>query len=168
MRLAELLAVNARGMLEVLQARVADLGDDEMAWAPTDDVLRMGEPAPRVTHYDGEPSPVATIGWRLEHIATGLTEARVPLWLSVDAAVPPVPAHDTADAMRAWLADASAWFCSFVASIDDAHLEEPLGSVAGQWGDSARAGFVSHLTNEAIHHGAEVGVLRDLWRAGLR
>ncbi|HYD09364.1 MAG TPA: hypothetical protein VEA78_04620, partial [Acidimicrobiales bacterium] len=71
---ASLLAANARGMLDVLQARIADLGDEEMAWEPVDDVLRMGSPAPRVSHYDGSPSPVATIGWRLEHICTGLTE----------------------------------------------------------------------------------------------
>ena len=168
MTLAELLSSNARGMLDVLHARIADLGDEEMAWAPASDSLRMGESAPRVTHYDGQPSPVATIGWRLEHIAAGLTDPRVPQWLSFDATVPPVPEHATADAVRRWLADAGSWFCSFVGSIDDEHLQQPMGAIAGQWGTSARAGFVCHLTNEAIHHGAEVGVLRDLWRAGLR
>lgn len=168
MRLAELLSTNARGMLEVLQLRIADLGDDEMAWAPAPDALRMGAAAPRVSHYDGDASPVATIGWRLEHIAAGITDERVPVWLSVDAPAPPIPEHDTAAAMRVWLADASVWFCSLVAAIDDAHLGQPIGSVAGPWGDGPRAGFVCHLTNEAIHHGGEVGVLRDLWRAGLR
>jgi len=168
MGFASLLSANARGMLDVLQARIADLGDDELAWAPGADVLRMGEPAPRVSHYDGAPSPVATIGWRLEHIATALTEPRVVEWLAAGIAAPPVPPHDTADAMRAWLASSVDWFCMLVETLGDAHLAAPLGPVAGAFGNGARAGFVMHLTNEAIHHGAEVGVLRDLWAAGVR
>jgi hypothetical protein len=166
--LAELLSANARGMLGVLQARIADLSDEEMAWEPVDGCLRMGELAPRVTHFDGVPEPVSTIGWRLEHIATGMSEERVLEWLAADGAVLPIAPHATAAAMREWLAAAVDWFCSLVASIDDEHLWQPVGAVGGMFGDSPRAGLVMHLTNDAIHHSAEVGVLRDLWRAGLR
>jgi hypothetical protein len=166
--LGELLSSNFRGMLGVLQARIADLTDEEMAWEPVDGCLRLGEPAPRVTHFDGVTEPVATIGWRLEHIALGMSEERVLHWLSIDGVAPPVQPHGTADQMRVWLAGTIGWFCSLVASIDDDHLWQPIGAIAGQWGDGPRAGFVMHLSNDAIHHSAEVGVLRDLWRAGVR
>jgi hypothetical protein len=166
--LAELLSANFRGMLGVLQARIADLTDEEMAWEPVDGCLRMGQLAPRVTHFDGVPEPVSTIGWRLEHIATGMSEERVLRWLAVEGVAPTVQPHGTADQMRLWVAASVDWFCSLVASIDDEHLWQPMGPVAGGFGDGPRAGFVMHLTNDAIHHGAEVGVLRDLWRAGLR
>ena len=168
MSFSALLAANARGMLDLLQARIADLGDEEMSWAPVEDCLRMGEPAPQVSHFDGTPSPVATIGWRLEHIAAGLTEERIVQWLSAPVDVPAVPAHETAEQLRAWVASAADWFCGLVTSLGDEHLAQPLGPVAGMWGGGPRAGFVMHMTNEAIHHGAEVAVLRDLWRAGLR
>jgi uncharacterized damage-inducible protein DinB len=142
---AALLSANARGMLDVLQARIADLGD-----------------------YDGVASPVATIGWRLEHIAAGITDDRIVQWLAAPVDAPAVPAHATAAEMRAWLASSVDWFCGLVAALGDAHLAEPMGAVAGAFGNSPRAGFVMHMTNEAIHHGAEVGVLRDLWAAGVR
>lgn len=111
---------------------------------------------------------MSTIGWRLEHITTGMTEDRVLRWLSADGEVLPVRPHDTAEQMRAWLAAGVDWFCAVVASLDDEHLWQPMGPVAGTWGDGPRAGLVLHLSNDAIHHSAEVGVLRDLWRAGLR
>ena len=168
MTLGELLGANFRGMLGVLQTRIADLSDEEMAWEPVDGCLRMGEPAPRVTHYDGAAEPVSTIGWRLEHIALGMSEERVLRWLSADGEVHAIQPHGTAVLMRSWLASAVDWFSVVVASLSDDHLWAPMGSVAGPWGDGPRAGFVLHLSNDAIHHSAEVGVLRDLWRAGLR
>ena len=104
-------------MLDVLQARIADLSDDEMAWAPAPDVLRMGSPAPRVSHYDGSASPVATIGWRLEHIAGGLTDERVVEWLSAGIDAPAVPPHSTADEVRSWVASSADWFCMLVEAL---------------------------------------------------
>jgi hypothetical protein len=73
-----------------------------------------------------------------------------------------------ADEWRSNLAVAIDWWSSLVESLDDDHLSQPIGAVGGPYGDGPRAGFVIHLKNEAVHHGAEVGVLRDLWRAGLR
>ncbi len=42
---------------------------------------------------------------------------------------------------------------------------EPLGSIAGPYADQDKASFVLHQLDEQIHHGAELGVLRDLYRA---
>src|SRR5206468_10803570 len=44
-------------------------------------------------------------------------------------------------------------------------LGERVGSVAGpQYADRTRAAYVMHMLDEFIHHGAEIALLRDLWR----
>jgi hypothetical protein len=42
-----------------------------------------------------------------------------------------------------------------------------MGSVTRFYADSTRGAFVLHELDELIHHGAEVGVLRDLYRASV-
>ena len=42
---------------------------------------------------------------------------------------------------------------------------EPIGPIAGPYANSERIGFVIHTMDELIHHGAEVGVMRDLYAA---
>jgi hypothetical protein len=41
-------------------------------------------------------------------------------------------------------------------------LDERLG---GAFADSTRRAFALHILDELIHHGAEVALLRDLYRA---
>ena len=43
-------------------------------------------------------------------------------------------------------------------------MQEKLGPVAGQYADQTRAAYVLHMLDEFIHHGAEVALLRDMWR----
>jgi len=43
-----------------------------------------------------------------------------------------------------------------------------MGAVAGPYACSDRVAFVVHIMDELIHHGAEVALLRDLYRAGGR
>ena len=40
---------------------------------------------------------------------------------------------------------------------------EPLGPVAGPYAKDDKASLVLHQLDEQIHHGAELGVLRDLY-----
>ena len=47
----------------------------------------------------------------------------------------------------------------------DERLDERVGPVAGpQYADRTRAAYVLHMLDEFIHHGAEIALLRDLWR----
>jgi hypothetical protein len=48
-------------------------------------------------------------------------------------------------------------------STTDEQLAEPIGPIGGRYGEARRVGFVLHMLDEFAHHGAEVGVLRDLW-----
>jgi hypothetical protein len=42
---------------------------------------------------------------------------------------------------------------------------EKLGPIARGYADSTRMAFILHIIDELIHHGAEVALLRDLYRA---
>ena len=45
-------------------------------------------------------------------------------------------------------------------------LARPVGPTEGPWADAPMASLVLHITREVLHHGAEVLLLRDLYRAG--
>jgi hypothetical protein len=53
----------------------------------------------------------------------------------------------------------------YVDAMDEERLRTKMGPVAGQYADHDRAGFVWHIVDELIHHAAEVGLMRDLYRA---
>lgn len=48
--------------------------------------------------------------------------------------------------------------------MDDELLGGLIGPVGGEYGDGTRAGYVLHMLDEFIHHGAEISMLRDLYR----
>ena len=51
------------------------------------------------------------------------------------------------------------------ALLPNERLEERIGGVAGPgYADRTRAAYVMHMLDEFIHHGAEIALLRDLWR----
>lgn len=49
--------------------------------------------------------------------------------------------------------------------LDDTGLAQPCGPAEGPWADLPMAALVLHINREVIHHGAEIALLRDLWRA---
>lgn len=46
-------------------------------------------------------------------------------------------------------------------SADD--LRRLCGAAEGPWGESPMADLVLHINREALHHGAEIALLRDLY-----
>lgn len=167
--------LSPRAILAVLQRRIEDLADEEMLWEPVPGCMslrdgRMDDLPREPHHFDGgEPDPVTTIGWRLAHIAIdGLLAARNAEWLGVDSTPPATDVPRTADDARRVLDAGIEWWCGLVEGCEDDHLRTPIGPVGGAFGDVPRAAFIVHISNDVIHHGGEVGVLRDLWRAGLR
>jgi uncharacterized damage-inducible protein DinB len=128
-----------------LKDRLSDLADDEYAW----------EPAPGV----------ATIAWRLGHIADLLAEERNAAWLGVPGRPGgPGPAADAGSALLALDAAFEVW-TAVLAAVPDSSLPEPIGPVGGPYADSTRRAFVLHALDELIHHGAEVALVRDLYAA---
>jgi DinB family protein len=63
-----------------------------------------------------------------------------------------------------WTRDAAygAWIAG-VRGLGPDDLAEPCGPDYGPFADRPLAGLVLHLNREAIHHGAEIALLRDLY-----
>jgi hypothetical protein len=55
-----------------------------------------------------------------------------------------------------------------LAGLEDNAWGEPLGASWGQYADDDTFNLALHVLDEIIHHGAEVGLLRDLYRHGER
>ena len=119
-----------------------------------------------------EPEPFTTLAWRLWHVIDMYGEDRAPRWLDVppqgDAdrsrtVRGPSPPATAADAV-ALLERAHDRWDAHLALTDDERLGELVGPVGGGYADRTRAAYVLHMLDEFIHHGAEIALLRDLWR----
>jgi hypothetical protein len=131
-----------------LRDRLVGLSDEELAWKPTED--------DRIT-----------IAWRLGHITSFLIDERN--WLFLGQQPPTRQADDgaaaTADEAIARLEAAYAEWTELIASVPADEWWEPLGPMAGVYANADRVAFVVHIMDELIHHGAEVALLRDLYRS---
>jgi len=168
-----------------MRARLEGLTDDEYLWEPVADCWTV-RPQP-----DGQyradwavpltgTGPFTTIAWRLWHLINCYGAERNATWLNVPlagGAAIPAPQVTSDASFAEWAAPATA--AAALAALDEAHgfwrrcltavtedgLGEKLGPIGGQYAGSDRAGFVFHMLDEFIHHGAEVALLRDLYRA---
>lgn len=153
-------------------ARVDGMTDEEYWWEPAPDAwsLRLEDGKLRMQWglvFD-EPAPVTTIAWRYTHISDLLSEDRCANWIGVE----PEPEDYLADGAPSDVATARELFerayarwTRYVTAGDDGGWFEPLGPQAREWAKEPRAKFVLHILDEAIHHGAEIGVLRDIYRS---
>ena len=71
----------------------------------------------------------------------------------------------TAAEALAQLDDAYARWSTGVGGLDAAGLARPCGPAEGPFAEYPMAALVLHINREMIHHGAEVALLRDLYRA---
>ena len=159
------------------RARLDGLSDAEYFWEPApgcwtvrprdDGTWTVDWPLPRP-----EPEAFTTIAWRLWHLIDMYGEDRAPQWLDVPAQGPPIGHDDPQGAPPATAADAVALlerahdrWDAHLALVDDERLGQPVGGVAGpEYAERTRAAYVLHMLDEFIHHGAEIALVRDLWR----
>lgn len=110
---------------------------------------------------DASPAPFTTIAWRLMHLTDVLASYHVALWggeLSDDLFdVPPTAAAG----VMVW-DDFAGAFVEALRGEDDDTLRQPV-RVPWWPEDAPRWRVVQNVATEAIHHGAEIGVLRDLY-----
>ncbi len=160
---------------ERTRRRLDGLTDDEYCWEPVpgcwsirerSDGTRFGEWAPIVY-----PDPFTTLAWRLWHLIDMYGEDRAPKWLGVQPQGEPVGADATDSTPPATAAEAldqldraHARWDAHLALVDDERLSTVIGPIGGEHSDGTRAGFVLHMLDEFIHHGAEISLLRDLYR----
>lgn len=145
------------------------LTDEEFFWEPVDGMWSIkprGEeivvdfefPAP-------EPPPLTTIAWRMGHVTVGVFGMRASSHfgdgsLTYETATWPRTAAEALDALDAQY---EAW-TSGVRALGPDGLAQPCGSAEGPYAEYPFATLVLHISREAIHHGAEMLLLRDLYR----
>ena len=163
-----------------LRPRLAGLTDEEYFWEPVDGcwTVRRG-PDGRFTvdgpWTDADPPPVTTVAWRMLHIGIGCFAIRTSAFFG-DGSVPadatmfdprhiPADLPGTADDAVAFLEREYGRWHAAISGLDRAALEAPLGRTGGQFAKDPMAGLIVHVNREVMHHGGEIGLLRDLYRA---
>ena len=164
-----------------LRPRLEGLSDRELHWEPVPGcwgIRPRGEATTPMAAGAGdwvadfaipepEPAPVTTIAWRLGHITVGCLALRAADHFGaggVSYETTDWPA--TADTALARLDEAYRAWIEPVRRLTPEQLAAPCGPAEGPWAEHSMAALVLHISREVIHHGAEVLVLRDLYRAG--
>jgi hypothetical protein len=164
-----------------LRSRLAGLTDAEYFWQPVPGcwtLSRRGESSAPVSVGAGEftldyampppePEPVTTIAWRLAHIIVGLFASRVSThfggppadWATWDYA-------PTAEQALKQLDEGYAAWIAGVRSLGSDGLAWQVGPEEGDgsYAECPMAELVLHINRELLHHGAEIALLRDLYR----
>jgi DinB family protein len=162
-----------------LRQRLEGLSDDEYFWEPVPgcwSVRRRGQSTAPLAAGGGDftidfalpepvPPPVTTIAWRLGHIVVGVLGVRIAAHFGG----PQVDYESfgyagTAEEALAQLDAQYAAWTDGVRGLGAEGLERPCGPAEGRFADRPLAALVLHIHREMIHHGAEIALLRDLYR----
>jgi hypothetical protein len=148
-----------------LRPRLKDLTDAEYFWQPV--------PACWTVHPDGaidftfpepQPVPFTTIAWRLAHVIVGVFAMRnhshfggpsadYQSWNYATDAKTALQQLD--EQYRKWI--------DGVRNLSDDDLWRACGPAEGPYADYPFTALVLHINREAIHHGAEIACIRDLY-----
>jgi hypothetical protein len=161
-----------------LLPRLEGLSDEEFFWEPVQDcwsVRPSGDGwAMDGDDYDAEtvPAPVTTIGWRVCHIAVENIGTRANAFFGADLQDDGVTMHDArhapavpgrAEDAIALLVDSYERWREGLSGLDDEGMMQPLGPRGGPFADDPVAALALHVSRETMHHGGEIGALRDLY-----
>lgn len=157
-----------------LRPRLEGLADDEYFWQPVPDCWTVRPAGDGTFTIDWawpapDPPPFTTIAWRLAHIAGPVLGFRASNHfgdgsLTLESIRWPGTAAEAVD-----LVDRSyaAWKAG-VDALDEAGLARAVGPAEGPYHAHPMATLILHINREVMHHGAEVALLRDLYRATSR
>ncbi len=164
-----------------LRPRLDGLTDEEYFWEPVDGCWSLRRGADGVYRLDDgqwpepSPPPVTTIAWRLVHVGAGCFANRASTFFG-DGSVPddadmadprhlPTDLPGSADEAIAFLERTYRQWHTGISSLDEEGLRTPLGRKGGRYAKDPMAALIVHINREVMHHGAEIGLLRDLYRA---
>jgi hypothetical protein len=163
--------------------RLDGLTDEEYFWEPVPgcwSVRKRGESqAPKalgagdylidISGYDLDPPPVTTIAWRLAHILVGCFVMRLD--------------NEYFGGPQTYKGSYAAGYGSFTYAATAQEALDQLDALYARWSGAVRATgeeglgqpcefddeplstLILHINREVIHHGAEIALLRDLYRA---
>jgi hypothetical protein len=153
-------------MVSQLLERLDGLTDDEYLWEPSDGAWSVRATADGSAVVDGagvrdiDPAPVTTIAWRLWHLAIDCFDDYTRRFHG-----------DTSDAPPQWTLRSSvavetlrATWSEYRATVSARDWWSELGDDWESWSRHSVADMAMHASNELVHHGAEIALLRDLYR----
>ena len=161
-----------------LRPKLAGLTDQEYLWEPVTGSWNVRPQPAGDTQAPGtgpftidfswpepSPPPITTIAWRLAHIIVGVFAMRSANHFGAPAAsYTDFPYAGTAEQALDQLDTAYANWHQGVLGLSPADLARPCGPAEGPFADYPMAALVLHINREALHHGAELLLLRDLYR----
>lgn len=169
-----------------LWPRVQGLTDDEYWWEPVPGCWSLRRDSGGKLQHEFFPvdppvPPVTTIAWRIVHIGRDVLGTRARAFFGdpslPEGALPtedlamydarwwPEPLPATADEALAFLDTTYTLWCDGIRTLDDDALLRPLGPRGDHHADQSWGALVLHINREVMAHGAEVSLLRDLYRA---
>jgi len=162
-----------------LRLRLDGLTDQEYFWEPVPGCWSLrkrgastapmavgtGDYVMEYAYPEPEIPPVTTIAWRLAHVIVAVFGTRnashfggpATEYRTFDYAGTAAQALDQLD-------DAYATWIKGVRGLGAEGLARPCGPAEGPYAASPLAELVLHINREALHHGAEIALLRDLYR----
>lgn len=150
-------------------ARLDGLTDAEYLWEPVASCLTLRTAADGVVRADPRPAPdvlpapFTTIGWRIWHIGADCLRGYGRFFEDeFEAGDRHLWPGSATEGIR-MLADDWSLFRARVESLGDERLLQPMGPRAGAYSHESYLLLALHALDEAAHHGAELGVLRDLY-----
>ena len=154
---------------ERLAARCRGLADEELLWEPVEDSWNLvpdaAHPGGWTYPYDFDPPhphPVTSIGLRFVHL---IGDNEIYMEHAFGPGLrnfPDLPVHGTAEEVLADWENSRRPVTAWLASASDTDLLEPRPSHLG--GSKSAGEVMTILIDEQIHHGAEIALLRDLYR----
>ena len=148
-----------------LRPRLDGLTDAEYFWQPVPDCWTVHQDgAVDFIYPEPDPPPFTTIGWRLAHVIVGVFAVRNHNHFGA----PPASyqtwqyATDAATALGQLDEQYDTWL-SGVRAMSDDDLNRPCGPAEGPYAEHPMIALVLHINREAIHHGAEIACIRDLY-----
>lgn len=153
-------------MFDQLIERLDGLTDDEYLWEPVAGMWSVrpdgdGKPiADGAGVRDIDPATVTTIAWRSWHLAMDCLDDYTRRFGGDGSEAPPDWTLDADDAIGI-LQQKWAGYREVIAGLD---WWDQLGESWGHWSRHSIADMAMHASNELVHHGAEMALLRDLYR----
>jgi DinB superfamily len=169
----ELLRAEFLDSCQRLTSRLEGITDEEFFWEPCSgcwtlrrisesQINARGEWQIDYADYGTGPPPVTTVAWRLIHIASGnwiyweyAFGAGLRTFLDLE-----VPG--TAAGAVEWLRASQEPLIQVLGELSDEDLDRPRPTNWGEVWPTHK--LLSTLVVEQVHHGAEIGLLRDLFR----
>jgi hypothetical protein len=127
-----------------------------------------GEFTAGFAYPEPSPAPVTTIAWRMTHLIVGCFGQRAASHFGgPEVSYETYSYPGTADAALSELDASYARWMDGVRGLSAADLLRPVSPAEGPYAEFPMANLVLHINREALHHGAEIALLRDLylWRA---